>query len=143
MSEQKDLLERLGDVLKELPASFQGPVVEARAEMIRLRERATSQSNEITNLNIKLVDVEKSAKDLQANNDMLRENLHAAELQIAHLQGYQARVRQFDPVSDSDAYEDRLPRPRHERRDGASYPTDGLLRHGSLNEPSWYLRRRA
>ena len=138
MSEEKDLVDRLGDLIKDLPASFQGPVVEARGEIVHLRERVSSQAATINTINVQRSNADKAAADLQADNDMLRDRLYAAELEGARLAGYQDRVNEFDPVSEHAQYEDRLPRPR---RSNDNY-YDGMAM-AAEQRPAWYHRRRA
>jgi hypothetical protein len=138
MSEDKDVLEQLSDLLKELPSSY-APTVSAAAEAIKLSRRIANDINgQLIAKTKQIMGLEGEARQLREDNDRLRSNLHAAELEVARLQGYQQRVVEFDPVSDRSQYEDRLPRPRV----GNEIHYDGMGM-AAEHAPSWYHRRRA
>lgn len=120
MDSETDLIDTLKTALKPFPSL--DPVFEdVRNEIQRLR--AVEDLRHATLLAEKSGH-ERTKKDLAAlaeENDVLRRQLHASELDVARMRGYQDRVREFDPVSDREAYADNLPR-RH----------DAVERHGSL-----------
>lgn len=137
MSEEKDVLEQLSDLLKELPSSY-APTVSSAVEAIKTHRRISNDMNgQLIAKTKQITALEGEGRALQEDNDRLRGLLHHVELEVARLQGYQQRVVEFDPVSDRDQYVDRLPRPR---RGNENQYADSAM--GASGRPAWYNRTR-
>lgn len=71
----------------------------------------------------------------------LKDELHRLTIENARLEGYQNRVREFDPVTEAKLYQDR----QHDRRDQVEhYRGDGMAawggRPGRDAPAPWYRR---
>jgi chromosome segregation ATPase len=124
------------DQLREANERLEHAAGVAAANIKQLTETRDRYYAERETFRLEARDANKQAEETENNNVMLRDRLHQSELQVARLEGMLERVREFDPVSDRDVYEDG--KPRHEPPPIRNF--DGAL--SAHRPPRWYDRRR-
>lgn len=142
MPEEKDLVERLKDLVNELPLSIAQPIVEAQAEIGSLRQLVQDQSEALEAERKGSERDTREIEELTEENESLRISLHLRELEVARLEGYRERVNEFDPVPELREYEDQLTLPAAARQarhhDGA-----GMVMASANHRTShWFNRGR-
>lgn len=107
------------------------------AEVIEADKESRSKSQALADQARRLATEEKRGIELANENAYLRDRIHETELRLARLEGYRDRVTEFDPVSERDQYEDRLPRPRGRNDNRRDF--EGAM--AAEARPTWYARK--
>lgn len=105
-NEKEDLVDRLDAMVKELPTSFHQVVLEAGSEIERLRTAVKQGDKDYRQEVAALNHANGQIKELSAENNNLRDQLHHLTVENARHEGYLDRVFEFDPVSDKRVYQD-------------------------------------
>jgi chromosome segregation ATPase len=128
-------------------ASLQPQLQERDETIARLNKVVREQVDAKEQERMRADRIGKERDQVATENDNLRDELNRMAVENARLRGYQERVREFDPVTERQAYQDSLPRAGRD-----TYGASSVEEHGALlsrvrgltasgADRPWYRRR--
>lgn len=123
-----------------------GELEEDRSELLEVVEDIKHQRDGALRQRDEAIDqrnvMSKQRDEVIAENAQLRDRLHELTVENARLAGYRDRVREFDPVTERQAYDDdRRERDRPRPHIEGAQARDMFGGAGRVAAPRWYHRR--